>query len=161
MKKSLTQIQENEFLFIKEWCTVILDYIGKRHHINSELIEIYKQAFGDETRSKYLIQFKPSLFMRGLKQAFNDTNEWASELNESDVNELNLLLKNQFGKDLSFYSKEKFRKINQIMKRGKISSDEEFRMINERVNEICQSEHNKSELEKLNDLLLKYETKNA
>jgi hypothetical protein len=159
MKKSLTQVQENDLIFIREWCNVIIDFISALHNDGAEFLEIYKQSFSNETKEKYLKEFKPSVFMRGVKQAFYDTNEWASELRSADVKELNTILKSRFGKDLNFYSKERYKKINQIIKKGRISNDEEFRMIDERANEICQSEEKKSELEKLNQLLLMYETK--
>lgn len=142
---------ENQFKELKEWCLFILTFIYELspNQVLSDSIEQIKSMSVSRKSINELYHLR------------NDLNEWTNGLSIENCKALNQLLLDQFGKDLSFYSKEKFRKINQIMKRGKISSDEEFRMIDERVNEICQSEHNKSELEKLNDLLLKYETKNA
>ena len=53
--------------------------------------------------------------------------------------------------------KKKQNKIAKILERGKIKTDDEFRMIYEHVDELCQTDGDSAMIEKLNVLLRDYE----
>lgn len=157
MKKKLNAEQELESLIIKEWCVTIINFIYSKHKTNSQLYETYKETFSEITKIKYLEKTSPSIYMRSIKQAYNDVNEWAYGLSANDKEELNNELQNKFGKDLNTNSRNISKQISIIIKKGKINNDDEFRMINERVNEICRTDSKSIEIDKLNKLLLTYE----
>lgn len=62
-----------------------------------------------------------------------------------------------YGIDLMELNKKKLEKIAKILERGKIKTDNEFRMIEEHVSELCQTDGNQEMIDKLNGLLLDYE----
>ncbi len=157
MKKNLNAEQEIESLWIREWCLTIIDFIYSKDKTNANFYETYKETFSENTKHRYLEKLNPSTYIKGLKQAYNDMNEWAYGLSITDVEELNKILQDKFAKDLNTNSHNIPKQISKIIKRGKINNDDEFRMINEKVNEICQTSPKSSELDKLNQLLLKYE----
>jgi hypothetical protein len=53
--------------------------------------------------------------------------------------------------------KKRLEKIAKISERGKIKTDNEFRMIEEHVSELCEMDGNQEMIDKLNVLLLDYE----
>ena len=62
-----------------------------------------------------------------------------------------------YGVELRELDKKKLEKIAKISERGKIKTDNEFRMIEEHVSELCQMDGNQEMIDKLNVLLLDYE----
>ena len=57
---------------------------------------------------------------------------------------------------LDFYTKKQNR-IDKIIERGKINTDNEFRLISEHVDVLCQTDNNPELIGKFNILLLDYE----
>lgn len=156
MKKRLNEKQEKGILFIKEWCFTIVNFIySKSNNTDSFITEMHKEIFSEETKQKYLKETSAAIYIKGVREVYNDTNEWAKGLLQNDLEELNRILLKKFGKDLSIH----FQKIYKITKRGKIINDDEFRLINEKVDELCQTEPESQEIGKLNKLLLVYEEK--
>ena len=150
MQKSLTEKQEAEALFIKNWGLTIIDFISsKSNAADHSFFEMYKDAFSEETMQRLLNQVSGARYMRGLKQAFNDinqlanewTNEWTNSTRENDLrksqlSELNKILLAKFGRTLVDEDKETEGRIEKIIKRGKINSEEEYRIILTKVDEI-------------------------
>ena len=62
-----------------------------------------------------------------------------------------------YGVNILDLDKKKQNKIAKILEKGKIKTDNEFRMINEYVDELCQSDGNQEMIDKLNILLADYE----
>lgn len=75
----------------------------------------------------------------------------------------NFLIENQqyfmdtYGVNILELDKKKQNKIAKILERGKIKTDNEFRMISEYVDELCQYDSNQEMIDKLNILLADYE----
>ncbi len=158
MNKKLTEKQEAESLFIREWCLTIIDFVYLPITKDlSALIEMRKEALGEEMKKAYLEKVTPSIYMKGLKEAFNDLNGTARDLPPKLLEELNKILRDKFGKDISTYSLSDMKQIVKITNRRKIVNEDEFRLINERVNELCEMDSESSELEVLNGLLSMYE----
>lgn len=89
--------------------------------------------------------------------AFNDTNEMAMDGPPVMQEDLNKILREKFGKDLMTYSKKIQRKITQIKETGKISNEDEYRLIMSYIEAIYNDESKREELNLLNHLLLSWE----
>ncbi len=157
MKKELSEKQEIEATFIKDWCTAVIDFIYSKYNEQASFGEMFKDAFSEETKQRYLKELNPSIYLKGLRMAFNDTNEMAMGAPQSIQEELNKLLRKKFGKDLMTYSKKIQKKIAQIKEAGKISNEDEYRLIMSYIDSIYNDESKREELELLNNLLLSWE----
>ncbi len=158
-KREFIENQETEYLFLTTWCLNVLDYIYNNYPIDQALKDLHRQAFSAETKNKYLDQVSPSLYLKGLRQAFRDTNEMAKDMPSHQLNELNKILKDKFGKDLNDDFRNNLTRIKSVLKRGKIVNDEEYEIIERRVDELCQTNNASTEIKSLNGLLINYQTK--
>jgi len=104
--------------------------------------DLFKHSLSDDKRIIY-----------GFKESKKMLEEWARTLPKEKLTALNNILLSKFNKKIDLSSKE----IGGILKRNRIRNDEEFRTIEEKVSEICQTNPKSPELEKLNHLLLVYE----
>ena len=142
MAKRLTEKQIDELDHLNEWCLSILNYIVITHGENSmflQYIEVVVEAYQKQK-------------LEVLRRCLKDVNEWAKGLSKSDINELNKLLTIKFGYNLSKPSN----KLTAIIQRGKINSEDEYRLLLNRIDEIYENETNTKELETLNKLLADY-----
>ena len=95
--------------------------------------------------------------LRGMRLIARDLNaldrdEWTSAQRE----ELNRLLKDRFGKNLADVRSRDLTRIDRIRKRG-IRTENEFRLVHERAEEIWDDDTKRNELEALNRLLADYQ----
>lgn len=67
----------------------------------------------------------------------------------------------KFGFNILELNKRKMNKIAKIMERGKIKTDNEFRLLNGYVDELCQTSGAPDLIDQLNKLLLDYEEQAA
>jgi len=139
------QNREEELLFIKDWCLTIVEYLDSISGTN--YIHIFRRGITKGYEEKNL---------RGMRLALKDSTQMALDMNSQNIDKLNILLKEKFGKDLYDQSGKTQKEINKIIKRGKILNSDEFRLLKEKIEEIY-SEVQPEELEKLNNLLLEYE----
>lgn len=139
-------LKQLELFFIKEWCLTIMEFMMsyyKKKEIFEEFVDIVKNSF-----------FKQDL--RGIKYLYNDTNEWIKDLPDSEVKKLNQILYDKFKVDLQCQNNKDIKKIRQIVKRGKISNEDEYRLLLSRVEDIYDKTENQDEVEQLNRLLRNY-----
>ncbi|RFZ81466.1 hypothetical protein DYU05_19500 [Mucilaginibacter terrenus] len=148
--------QEAEFLFLRKWCVAVIDAIYSHNTTHTELINLRKQAFEEETKAKYLEQATPGTYLKGLRQAYNEINAIALNAPDQLLKELNNTLFTEFGKDLSTCSSDMSSGVEQIINRGKIINDEEFGLIEQKVSDISQIDANSSKIQTLNKLLATY-----
>ena len=87
---------------------------------------------------------------------YKDLNEGANDLPLIEFNELNQLLSQKFGADLTECNIKNLTKIKQIVKKGNINNDEEYRLILNRVEEIYADNNQKDQTEILNMLITNY-----
>jgi hypothetical protein len=156
MKKRISKEQELESAFIRDWAITIIDLVYLKYQENKEFIELAKEAFSKQTKMQYLQKVSPGVYLKGLRQAFNDINEMVKDIPKDLLDELNALLREKFGKDLRTYSKKRLKQIGSVLRRGKILDEDEFRLIEERVSELCQLEPQASDITGLNNLLSTY-----
>lgn len=88
--RKLTEEQVSQLQHIKEWVTVILNFIGKMTPPNTptyhiQFLEIVEQTYNSHD-------------LRGMKMLLKDVTEWSKGLSPLQFEELNTLLKQKFGK---------------------------------------------------------------
>lgn len=142
--------KSEELLFIKDWTILILDLIVKTYGTDP-----VGDCFKDLQKVILLEYEKQNL--KGLRYVFKDVNDLAHEFEPSKLEQLNMLLKERFGKNLNYYSATLTRKVKQIIKKGEIKNPDEFRLLKDRAEVIFADEEFHAELREINKLLLKYE----
>ncbi len=147
MVKNITVKQQQELEHIKDWCITIIDFIIKKGGVPIVMTEI-KRVVNNSYAKKNL---------RGLRTCSKDLNEWAKGFSDSDVSELNILLTEKCGENLTNETKKTSGKIKQIIKRGKINNENEYRTLLSKVDEIYDDNRKKNEVEALNKLLIEYD----
>lgn len=146
MKINKNEGEVDQIEQLRKWCTVVTDFIAS-------LLE-------DKSLIKDQYGIIDSLFQKrdkkGFETVFNDLNEWALSLSQDNISNLNLILINSFGKGLHEVNKKSMRKIENIIKRGLIKNENEFRIIEHRVNELSHMKSSLAEINNLNKLLINY-----
>ena len=145
MKKILTEKQQKELVFMKDWILIVHDYIFKD---DEDILEEDKL---------YIIKAFEIGEIRGMRMAFNDTLDMAKDLSYAQKEELNAILREKFGTDLNEQNNKNYKKIKRVIQRGKIKTDEEYYFLKERIDEIYDDESKREEVEELGTLLLNYE----
>lgn len=145
MKKILTEKQQKELVFMKDWILIVHDYIFKD---DEDILEEDKL---------YIIKAFEIGEIRGMRMAFNDTLDMAKDLSYAQKEELNAILREKFGTDLNEQNNKNYKKIKRVIQRGQIKTDEEYYLLKERIDEIYDDESKREEVEELGTLLLNYE----
>ena len=145
MKKILTEKQQKELVFMKDWILIVHDYIFKD---DEDILEEDKL---------YIIEAFEIGEIRGMRMAFNDTLDMAKDLSYAQKEELNAILREKFGTDLNEQNNKNYKKIKRVIQRGQIKTDEEYYLLKERIDEIYDDESKREEVEELGTLLLNYE----
>ncbi len=146
MAKKITAKQLKELEHIKEWCLTIIDFMTL-HYGKSQVFKQYLDIIIDGYQNQNL---------SGLKYIYRDTNEWAKGISRTDLDELNKLLHDKFGESLVKKNNENLSEIKKVVKKGKISNEDEYRLLLSRVDEIYENKNKEKELEILNKLLADY-----
>lgn len=145
MKKKLTEKQQKELAFMKDWILIVHAYIFKN---DEDILEVDKLC---------IIKAFEIGEIRGMRMAFNDTLDMAKDLSYAQKEELNAILREKFGTDLNEQNNKNYKKIKRVIQRGKIKTDEEYYLLKERIEEIYDDEGKREEVEELETLLLNYE----
>lgn len=149
MTKKITEKQQKELDYIKEWCLMILNFMISKNsniHIITQTKDIILETYNSQN-------------IKGLRYCNKDIIEWAKGLPKSDLVELNKLLQDKFGEDLGKNANRDLSKISQVIKKGKISSDDEYRLLLSRVDEIYNDTSKQDEVQTLNRLLVDFDKK--
>ncbi|MBD5358069.1 MAG: hypothetical protein HDR88_13865 [Bacteroides sp.] len=119
MKKELTEEKRKELLFKYQWCEVIIQWLKQICDNKDE-----KESLEDDLRiSKDTYEDND---IRGMRSLYNDTNEMCGALRVSEQLELNRILRERFGQDLTTVNNRLGKKADSIIKRSKIRNDEEY-----------------------------------
>lgn len=145
MKRKINQNKLEELTFLKEWNETIVNFFASKPKDNS--LEIFHQIINETFNKSDL---------KGMRMIYKDLNEGANDLPLIEFNELNQQLSQKFGTDLTECNNKNLTKIKQIVKKGNINNDEEYRLILNRVEEIYADDNQKEETEILNMLLTNY-----
>lgn len=95
-------------------------------------------------------------FTRALKEASNDINEQVRHMPLSLAIELKRLFKNELNIDFDVVDKLRLKEIEKILKIGKVLTDEQYRLLEDRVDEIYTDADKVNELNQINSVLLTY-----
>jgi hypothetical protein len=146
MARSMGSQREAEMRELRDWCVAILHAIGQFDPTGS-----YSQA---EQGVEAAFQRGD---LRGLKMVARDVQEWATALSPADQQKLDQALRSRFGHGLAERADDAYREVAQILKRGQIDTQDEYRLLRIRVEAIHADESKRAELEKINELLAAYE----
>lgn len=140
-EEHLSDKRHQELNCLREWCATILKFLPQEE---AAIMEIVEQTYSKAD-------------LRGMRLIARDLNaldrdEWTSAQRE----ELNRLLKDRFGKNLADVRSRDLTRIDRIRKRG-IRTENEFRLVHERAEEIWDDDTKRNELEALNRLLADYQ----
>lgn len=145
MKRKINQNKLEELTFLKEWNETIVRFFVLKSKDNS--LEIFHQIINETFNKSDL---------KGMRMIYKDLNEGANDLPLIEFNELNQQLSQKFGTDLTECNNKNLTIIKQIVKKGNINNDEEYRLILNRVEEIYADDNQKEKTEILNMLLTNY-----
>lgn len=135
---------------LKSWSITVLQYMANK---NSDF-KIFCESVLYTLEHAQLINNKKML--QGFEEGVRNFKEMARGLSLTDYKELNAILIEKFGMGLEFDSKKAIAAIN---KRGKIRNEDEFRLVDDYINELCQTNPQSSEIELLNKRLLEFHEK--
>ena len=136
---------------LERWCLTILESLERfcAQEI-PEYREIILKTCDVTWNHKYKLQAR--------KELLHDTNEWVMEsMNQQALQSLNLKLRQEFGFDLNDFSNRNNRRIQNILKRGVIRNEEEYRLVFDKVEEIYADDSQEQLVDQLNELLAAFD----
>ncbi len=134
--------------FMGDWCITIYEFIKETNPVD---------PFDFVRNSIYAINKTiESNHFQGMKMVYNDTNEMARGLSGKQLIELNKILHEKFGKSLIDEEKETLKKIDRIIKRGRVNNDEEYYLIQSYIDELIMA-NDIDRVNKLNRILVAFE----
>lgn len=134
--------------FMGNWCIAILEYM--KNSVPNDPAGFFSGSIDTINKAVESNNFQ------GIKMVYNDTNEMARGLSSMQLEELNKILSQKFGRSLIDEENGIQKKIDQIIERGKMVSDEEFYLVTSYFDELIIAD-NKTKIEKLNKILFEYE----
>lgn len=133
---------ELEYLRDRSLMIMIIEFILNKNADNS-MMEQFKSVI-QETYTKRNL--------KGLKTLTRDLNAWAKGLPQKDIKELELLLAEKFGENLSG-DKITHAVINRVLKKGKIENEENYRVVYEYLQDITATDPFYEKVNELESLL--------
>ena len=136
---------------LEKWCLTILESLERFWAEDLPLWrEIVLKTCDVNWKHKYRLQAR--------KELLHDINEYAMEsMNQQALQMLNIKLRQEFKFDLNDFSNRNNKRIQNILKRGIIRNEDEFRLVSDKVEEIYADDSQKELVSKLNDLLGAFE----
>ncbi|WP_284652917.1 hypothetical protein [Flavobacterium terrisoli] len=136
----------NELKYLRDRSLIIVDFLSSKS-INSLAIGKLKPIIDDTFNKQNL---------NGLKTISRDLNAWAKGFPQKDIQELEIILADQFGEDLSG-DKITLKLIQKVLKKGKIENEENYRVVQEYLNDISEESPFVDRITELNALLASYQ----
>lgn len=137
-----------ELLQLRDWCTAIVRFMASVSDsalLFGEMEEAIERAF--ERRD-----------LRGLRMVARDLAEWAGDLSPERQEQLDEQLLAQLGRGLRNARQDAQNEISRILRRGQIDTADECRLLMSRADEIYADDSKRAELERINALLVAYES---
>ena len=146
VKKSIKlELPKNPEL-LERWCMSIIDFLGEDGSFWRGSV---REACDVNWKFKYKLQAR--------KELLHDINEYVLESPQPLLHMLNLKLRQEFGFDLDDFSNRNNRRIQNILKRGVIRNEEEYRLVFDKVEEIYADDSQEQLVDQLNELLAAFE----
>jgi hypothetical protein len=132
------------------------------YYLDNQIMQIKKEDFDSAVHFKGIKAQTEEHFQKGrltrLKQWFRDLTEMQVETGDLKFNKY---LQEKTKYDIDIF-KSFFQRVDKVIEKGKITTDNQFYDINIMVGQLCQCEPNDSEkIEKLNRLLSEYEQRKS
>jgi hypothetical protein len=144
--KNNTNTAMSELEYLRDRSLLIIDFI-----LNKNVGDSMMQQFKSVIQETYV---KGNL--KGLKTLSRDMNAWAKGLPQKDIKELELLLAEKFGENLSG-DKITHTVIKQVLKKGKIETQENYRVVYEYLQDISATDPFYENIVELETLLETYQ----
>ncbi len=136
----------SEIVYLRDRSLMIIDFILSKNP-DDPMIEQFKSVI-QETYAKSNV--------KGFKTLSRDVNAWAKGLPQINIKELELLLGKNFGENLSG-DKITHTVIKQALKKGRIETEENYRVVYEYLLDISTSDPFYEKTSELNSLLQVYQ----
>lgn len=146
-KERITQKKITEMSFIKDWCLVIMDFLEEVYPTD-ETSEAFRQIINDASDKGDI---------RGLRILYNDVNEMVHGISKSNLVVLNRKLNIKFGMDLDTVKKDNMVRIREILQKGYLESDDEYRFVSSMIDEIYIDGCRKDKIDAIYKLMDDYE----
>mgnify|MGYP003574861019 CR=1 FL=1 len=135
---------------ILNWMSVALDHLAAHFHEFKAIAAETKLHWGNTKYKGTKAEWK------GAKQGQREFAKMATGLPVDKYRQLDAILKEKFGEGLEDVLDKKKKIMEKIYKRKSIKNADEYRMVDERVDELSQAKSNPEEIQFLNSLLTKY-----
>jgi hypothetical protein len=143
MVRPKSQPTQAELVQQAEWCRSVVRFVANGNGATS-------LVFGIENVIEMTLSRGDA---RGLKMVRRDLLEYVKGLPLADVAKLDASLRTQFGEGLVEVSEMLSKRVAAILRRGSILSDDEYRLLLSRVEEIYAKAEHRTEVEAINALL--------
>ena len=138
--------KKKEIDFLYEWCKSIEVFIARMHNEELDETKFFSWDWGRERG-----------MLSGFRMLASDTVEMCEGMSKEKQNKLNSYLREKWGLDLKMMKFRNKQKLEKVLKRGYLKSDNEARMVEYWVNEYCQAGVPDEEIDPLNALLSDYD----
>ena len=127
-----------------DWCMVALDFLAEVSPFAEDLRRDVSAASAEGD-------------VKGLRVCVSDLREWISYAPPADRQRVHERLLARVGHGLYEVDLARDNRLASILKRGRIATDSEFRLLMARVDEIYEDEGKQAEVNRINELLSEYE----
>ena len=147
--KELTESELQELQFKRDWSITILEF-GKK--CDKDPDKFGWDWFKESTEKAF-----ERRDLRGMRVIYNEDNEMAKSFRLSEIEELNAILREKFGEDLTTVNKRIAARIQKIEERGYIKTEGEWRMVRDWIDHIMWDDSKDEEVELLERLMSEYD----
>jgi hypothetical protein len=149
--------KEAELKKYRDLVIATIDYL-----LDNNMLKINSENFDSD---KHYAMLKTQTEEHFQKGRLTKLKQWFRDLTESQIEcvnfKFNKFLKNKTGYDIDLF-KSYFDRIEKVIQKGKILTDNQFYEINAMVDQLCQADHiDKNKTEILNKLLVEYEQRKS
>lgn len=145
--KADTNEGSDEIARLRGWCETTLEFI-----VGGTPEDELKAQFADT-----IARTASANDVKGLRRLKKDFLEWARGLSSEQQRALDEVLRQRFGEGLSEGATSEAKAVRQILKRGSIRTEEEYRAVSRYVDEFQHDDSKQSELEKADRLLAEFQ----
>lgn len=145
-------METDNFKILRDKCLLFNQFMIDKGYIPRELIEAYQ-----ETNKLIEIAYQERK-IKPLKAASKDIDDQVMRhMPLSVAFELKKLFKERLNVDFEAVDEARIKALKKILKKGKISSENEYELVLNRIDEIYADDSKSEEIEELNNLILIYD----
>lgn len=131
---------------LEKWCLFIIDFLER---ISVGDMSMWRACIPEACNVNWKFKYR----LQARKELLHEINEFALEFGQPALHILNPALRQEFGFDLNDFSNRNNRRIQNILKRGVIRNEEEYRLVSDKVEEIYADDSQEQLVNQLNELL--------